>query len=39
MAIRYKTTKKRTPLRRKKCKFGKNKKTGKCLKNNGRNKK
>jgi len=40
MAIRYRTTKKRVPLRRKrKCDFGKNKNTGKCLKNPRRKKK
>lgn len=33
MAEKYKTTKKRTPLRRKRCKLGVNKNTGKCLKN------
>lgn len=32
MARRFVTTKKRVPLRRKKCEFGKNKRTGKCLK-------
>ena len=32
MAEKYKTTKKRTPLRRKRCKLGVNKNTGKCLK-------
>jgi len=33
MAEKYKTTKKRIPLRRKKCVLGVNKKTGDCLKN------
>lgn len=39
MAIRYRTTKKRTQLRRKRCEFGKNKRTGKCLKNPRKKKK
>jgi hypothetical protein len=39
MAERYKTTKKRTPLRRKRCGFGVNKRTGNCLKNPRRKKK
>ena len=39
MAEKYKTTKKRIPLRRKKCKFGVNKKTGKCLKTKRKKKK
>ncbi len=32
MAEKYKTTKKRIPLRRKRCKLGVNKNTNKCLK-------
>jgi len=38
MAERYKTTKKRIPLRKRKCKLGVNKQTGGCLKNKRRKK-
>ena len=39
MAERYKTTKKRIPLRRKKCEKGVNKRTGGCLRKKRRKKK